>query len=44
MVDLRSSETHFQTGETLWVYLRSFSHELDACGNVLMHIGMFSGM
>ena len=44
MVDLRSSETHFQTGETLWVYLRSLSHDLHACGNVLMHIDMFSGM
>ena len=43
MVDLRSSGRIFKQVKRSGL-LTDLSHDLHACGNVLMHIDMFSGM
>ena len=43
MVDQRRSRRFFKHVNNS-VLLTDFSHDLHACGNVLMHIDMFSGM
>ena len=43
MVDLRSSGRIFTQMRRSGL-LTGLSHDLHACGNVLMHIDMFSGM
>ena len=43
MVDLRSSERIFKQVKRSGL-LTDLSHYLLVCGNVLMHIDMFSGM
>ena len=43
MVDLRSSGRIFKQVKRCGL-LTEFSHDLHACGNVLMHIDMFSRM
>ena len=43
MVDLRTSRGIFKQVKRSGL-LTDFSHDLHACGNVLMHIDMFSGM
>ena len=43
MVDQRKSRPIFQQVNHS-VLLTDLSHDLHACGNVLMHIDMFSGM
>ena len=43
MVDLRSSGSIFKQVKRSEL-LMDLSHDLHACGNVLMHIDMFSGM
>ena len=43
LVDLRSSGRIFKQVKRSGL-LTDLSHDLNACGNVLMHIDMFSGM